>query len=373
MKTFLRRLAILEFLKNSRHAKTTPDIIRYLENAGYLEAAVSEGAQKRLIQRDMNFLLGGTTLDDEPDNDFGLETEAGDGRTLAWRLDPYGTHTFGYERMPSHMALAFSMTRKHLSTFLPRNTLHELERFFERAETKLSRMNQALSPEQYGRLKDAVEFHQRGQSLKGASIDVEILDAIYLAIIKRRQIRIQYRQKNYDVHPYGVVVMLPKLYLVARKNQPDGSAGEFRNFLVHKIDELELLTRLAQIDETFRLSDYLKAGSMEVMVQAGDRSTYELHLRIPASATQMIGDIEENPISNDQRIEQTTAGFYELKATVHRTIQLRNWLLGLGEQAEVVAPEPIRQDLLDQLDAIRRRYVSSLTPTQPTPVAFPDS
>ena len=59
MITFLRRLEILNFLKNKRTNVGTEKILQHLIDAGYLDSNESkQKSQFRLIQRDITVLLG---------------------------------------------------------------------------------------------------------------------------------------------------------------------------------------------------------------------------------------------------------------------------------------------------------------------------
>src|SRR5690606_6102746 len=92
---------------------------------------------QRLVQRDMQFLLGERDEDDNPDNDFGLRVTRGQSKTLLWQLDPFQALGFEFERMPAYMALTLAITRKHLSQILPASTQQELTRIFDQADRKL--------------------------------------------------------------------------------------------------------------------------------------------------------------------------------------------------------------------------------------------
>lgn len=353
METFVRRLAVLEYLRVSTNSQSTSDILRHLISGDYLEGSSDDKSLLRTVQRDMKFLHGEVDEDGEASNEFGLEIASGEGRTTLWRLDPYTDLHFDYEKMPQYMALAFSMTRKHLIDILPKNTATELTRFFLQAENRLEMSEKSLSPKLYKRLNDSIEFYQRGQRLQPAPFDMDVLDTIYRAIIQNKQVAFSYRGKDYEVHPYGVAILLPKLYLVGKKQSDAHSEhGGFRSFLVNKIDSIYVLNRPAIIPEEFKLKDYLDQGEMDVLLD-NDRQTYKLSMKINATnnRSHLIDDLMDNPIASDQCIEQISASEYLLSANVRRSIQLRNWLLSMGSVCEVVTPEVIKQDLIDYLEA----------------------
>lgn len=381
MKTFLRRLEILNFLRSQHSAVSTETILNHLLNAGYLDSYDTQAKSLlRLIQRDLHFLLGEKAEDDETeafdsdrkeisslqdyslyDNDFGLHLEQGLGKSLLWKLSPYQQLNYDFERMPAFMALALSVSEKHLKQVLPSETRTELKKLFDQAHLKLAQSEQKLSTRHYQRLTESVEFFQRGQRLHGAEFDPTILDTIYRAILLGKRLTLNYKRqqqtKEYDVHPYGVVIMLPKLYLIAKKHEDIDRLENFRSFLVHKIESANMSAFANHVPQDFNLRDYLDRGNMDVFLSAEDKQDYALVLEITAHKnSSLLEDLIENPISANQKLIPLDSKTWQLSATVRRTVQLKNWLMSLGETARIISPAILRQDLITQLEAIRSRY-----------------
>ncbi len=378
MKTFLRRLEILNFLRNQNIEVSTDTIIKHLENSGHLDSHQTEVKSKfRLIQRDLNFLLGEKSslynaTDnskeasihnslDEYDNDFGLSVIKGLGKALHWKLSPYQQLNYDFERMPAFMALALSLSEKHLKQVLPSDTQAELKKLFENAHDKLIKSEQKLSSRHYQRLSQSVEFFQRGQRLQAATFDTTILDTIYRAILLGKRVTISYQKgpttKEYEIHPYGVVIMLPKLYLVAKKHETPFDQASFRSFLVHKIQDITIEQQANQVPDNFNLRQYLDAGHMDVYLSFDDRKSHQLLIEINTPTnSNLIEDLKENPISSDQSLQKVSDNIWHLSASVKRTIQLKNWLLALGGQGKILSPAIIREDLIQAIDAIRSNY-----------------
>ncbi len=361
MQTFMRRLAILAYLRESRTPKTTGQVVAHLRGMGHLDELASEPTQMRLIQRDLNFLLGGKR-GTEPDNEFGLESSQGEGRTVHWWLDPYAGLRFDYEKMPQFLALSFALTKKHLSHLLPQNTLAELERFFLQAEQRLQKLETSVSPQHLQRLSMAVEFYQRGQPLQAAAFDINHLDTIYRAIIQGRQLVMDYRGKTYRLHPLGVAILLPKLYLVARKADDCAAeaadpASAYRSFLVHKIESIYIDNQPAELTPSFSLRQWLDQGYMDVPVRDSCRGLLALQLELRVDDTShLIESLTESPLSADQKLHRVGDGLWQLEASVRHTVQLRNWLLSLGASGKVLAPDVICQDLKHSLQTMLARY-----------------
>ncbi|GAA3976754.1 WYL domain-containing protein [Allohahella marinimesophila] len=373
MQTFVRRLAILDFLRRTSTPRSTEAILEHLQDQGYLDddGGRRRDSQLRVVQRDLKFLLGddpgffdaypreADEDEDDPLNPFGLRSVPAAGKGRAWMLDPLDRQRFDFEKMPGYLAVAFAMTAKHLSHLLPQNTLNEMTAFFAEAERVLQRSERKLAPQHYLRLRDSIEFYQRGQSLESPDFDMRWLDTIYQAIIRGQGIEIVYSVapaernagKTYRLSPLGVVLMLPKLYLVARNE-----AGEFRHFLLHRIRHVELL-RQSFSDDDFSLQAYLDAGHMDVFVDNTDRGNYELKLLISRQqGDKLLEDLGDYPLNGTQTVTLESATEAIVRVRVRRTIQLRNWILSLGSRATVLQPDIIRQDIRAVLAASLQNY-----------------
>ena len=359
MQTFLRRLEILNYLRQQHRPVSTDALIQHLNHSGHLDAdSVNPRSQQRLVQRDMQFLLGEEDEEGEASNDFGLTVTRGQSKTLLWQLDPYPTLNYDFERMPAFMALALAITRKHLHQVLPSGTQQELARLFEQAESRLNQQEKTLSPTHYQRLTQSVAFFQRGQSLQAPNFDMAILDTLYRAILHGKRITFDYDgadgRKPYEINPYGIVFMLPKVYLIGTKLDADSG---FRSFLVHRIHAPEVSRFNNSVPEHFNLSTYLQHGHMDVLLDSQDTQTHKLELTLfPLHGDNLIRDLQSSPISPDQHLWEDNDGVWHLSAGVRRTIQLRNWLLSLGEEACIREPAIIREDLLTHLAGIQARY-----------------
>ena len=201
------------------------------------------------------------------------------------------------------------------------------------------------------------------------------MDRIYEAILRGRKILISYRSgahlKDYTLHPYGVAIMMPKLYLIAQKEQEssnksviehnvveqNASDTGFRSFLLHKIESAELSPLANKVPEDFELKTYLESGNMDVLIDTRDTEQYDLVMDLYSDAGQkLLADLNDSPLNSTQTLSETTPGVWRLNAQVRRTIQLRNWLLTLGAQAKVVSPAIIREDLLKHLEQVRAHY-----------------
>ena len=66
--------------------------------------------------------------------------------------------------------------------------------------------------------------------------------------------------------------------------------------------------------------------------------------------------LTETPISIDQKLVQTKEGKYLLKAKLADTSQLRWWLLGFGDQVEIIKPSKLREEFINKFNNLQNIY-----------------
>ena len=70
----------------------------------------------------------------------------------------------------------------------------------------------------------------------------------------------------------------------------------------------------------------------------------------------MVFNLDERPLSNGHRLEEQPDGRMLLTATVVDSSELRWWLLGFGDQVEVLAPASIREEMARIARRMVRHY-----------------
>ena len=70
--------------------------------------------------------------------------------------------------------------------------------------------------------------------------------------------------------------------------------------------------------------------------------------------------LTETPISLDQRLTKTKEGNYLLKVKLPDTSQLRWWLLGFGDQVEILKPYQLRQEFKEKFKSLNKLYSNSI-------------
>lgn len=233
-------------------------------------------------------------------------------------------------------ALVLMMANEHLQGLLPAALLDELQPLVNQARQTLD-----------------IRGHQSGLSAWPASVAViasgppltppavraDVLREVHAAIVEKCRVAIQYTArgrragKPYEVSPIGLVQRSGVTYLAGT---PDGT-DQLRLFALHRVQEAARSGRRA------RKVDEAALAEAKSLVAAGfeDLGQIELVLEMDERAADHLA---ESTLSRDQRIEASeNEGWVVITATVRDTAQLRWWLLGYGENLEVLAPPQLRQ------------------------------
>ncbi len=363
LRTFCRRLEILNFIKQHRQACSVMAITEHLIDSGLLDLPTRDSnspdkSQLRKIQRDLQFLAGDESSQSEEGdnfNEFGLTKCAGGRHSYRWQIAQDPDIDFNWSTMPDHMAVTLALAEKHLASAMPSRYHQLLRQHYKTARHKLVQASKKYQPKQLQHLVDSVAVDQRGLRLEAAQIDEQILDTIYEALILRRRLQIRYKNKLIIIHPHGVVIARPKMYLLALKDVGPGNE-KLRSYLIHRIQSINLLKQSAQLIANFKLQDYLAEGLMDVMIDK-DIGVYQLQIKLqPDAQSNLLLDLYETPIAPDQQIMKSTDGSYLLTANVHRSYQLLNWIISLGQVATILRPACIRKDVIRHVQQIAANY-----------------
>jgi predicted DNA-binding transcriptional regulator YafY len=112
---------------------------------------------------------------------------------------------------------------------------------------------------------------------------------------------------------------------------------DIRMLAVHRIMSAQVLDIPAKTPKKFDLSKYISEGAFGF----DERGEIELVVRFTEPAVE---HLRETPLSLDQKIEPEKADWVCLHATVPDTAQLRWWLMGFGDQVEVLEPTSLRDE-----------------------------
>ena len=255
---------------------------------------------------------------------------------------------FDIPGMDPHAALAFKMVDLHLEKMLPKSCLGFLRPYSKHAAKVLNQLEDggiARWPKKIAKI-------SRHLTLEPPEIDQFILSTIYDGLLLEKQLEISYcnrvsnETQRMTIHPLGLVFVDNVAYLVCTFWQ----YHDLRQIALQRIDSAQLLEEPAQTPPEFNLEEYIAAGSFAF---AQGEGAIQLKCLFDANVAK---HLEETPLNNTQTLLPQNNGQIQLTVNIEDTAQLRWWILGFGDQIEVVAPQSLRKDISQQLNDAVKKY-----------------
>lgn len=234
-------------------------------------------------------------------------------------------------------ALVFYLAEKHLSPLLPASTLDHLRPWFATAQNVLDAQQNELS-----HWREKVRVLPSGLPLLPPQVDTSVQLAVNLALLHEKQLEVSYcpRQsgvlKNYTLHPLALVVRNQSFYLLATI----GDYTDIRQLALHRIQSATLLEESLRHPSDFDLDRYIAEGAFGW--QVGNGGPIRLVVKITQAAALTVS---ERLLDAQQEIQPLDESHVLLRATVSDTKELRVWLLGFGDQLEILEPPTLREEI----------------------------
>ena len=181
-----------------------------------------------------------------------------------------------------------------------------------------------------------------------------MFDDLTVAIAQKRTCKMVYisfhdqKQITTTVRPLHLVFMSRAWYVLAY-------AAKFREVRTFKLGRIRKLT---VTDKTFTepqavdVEDHF--GQAWQMIPEG--TLYDVHVHF---APKVAANVAEVNWHGSQRVEWNDDGSVEFHATVDGLGEITWWILGYGDQAEVVAPPALRRRIADAATAVTAKYRKS--------------
>ena len=315
--TLMRQWQMLRLIPRQPSKISTTELIHRLADDGF-------NTTPRTLQRDLVRMSSiYPLLCDDRDKPFGW----------SWNKDANVHEVPGID---SDTALAFYLAEKHLEPLLPRTTIKRLQPHFRRAAEVL---DQADADKGNPAWRNKVRVLYRGPGLKNPSVKPDVQSAVYDALLRNRRLDVEYlprgkdETKQYELNPLGLVLKDGLFYLVCSMwDYPD-----IRLLTLHRMHAATVMDIPCAVPDGFDLDSYIASGELNFSV--GD----EMNLKAWISSDMAI-HLQERPLHSNQLISESGDGRILLNVTVQDTNELRWWLLGFGDQVEVLAPEGLRSD-----------------------------
>ncbi|MBK1725168.1 helix-turn-helix transcriptional regulator [Thiocystis violacea] len=178
--------------------------------------------------------------------------------------------------------------------------------------------------------------------LQPADLYQGVLSAVIQALIQRCALRVGYVKTSGErsdpvLHPQALVQRGPIAYLLALKHDEDPPAHVYA---LHRMVVAEVLTETpARQVEGFDLDGAIAEGRIDF----GQGALIDLELRVRGYLADLLRTC---PMEPNQRLDDEPEGSdFDLRlwARVPSTGQLLRWLLGAGDNLEVVGPPDLRR------------------------------
>jgi predicted DNA-binding transcriptional regulator YafY len=317
-----------------------PQFPRYITARQLTERLKSEGFEvsKRTVERDLLSLSLIFPL---------LCEEAARLYEWSWSKD---AESFSLPTMSPLQALTLVLAHEHLNTILPASLLATLAPYFKCAEGVL---DSGEGVKKIARWRRKVAIVPPNQPLIPPNYAEDVIEAVHSALMSEKQLEISYTSreqsetKTYPLHPLGLVQRGAVTYLVVTLYD----YTDIRMLALHRIQSAKILDQPAKTPKKFDLTKYIREGAFG-FEESGE-------IKLAARFTTVAAEhLRETPLSNDQSIEADQEGWVTIQATVSDTSQLRWWLMGFGDQVEVLGPATLRKEFTKLAKSLDNIYHS---------------
>lgn len=330
--TQLRQWAMLKCIPQHPRQITARELTERLESEGF-------EMSKRTVERDLLSLSEIFPL---------MSNERSRPYGWSWNKD---AEAFALPTMSPLQALTLELAHDHLATLLPASLLETLGPYFKCAHGVLS---SGEGVKKLANWRKKVAIVPSNQPLIPPHYPEEIIEAVHSALLSEQQLEISYASreqgetKTYRAHPLGIVQRGAVTYLVATLQD----YADIRLLAVHRIQSAQVLDKPAKTPKKFDLAKYIREGAFGF----GESGEIKLVVRFTAPAVE---HLRETPLTLNQRIEPDQPGWMRVQATVPDTAQLRWWLLGFGDQVEVLEPASLREEFANTTQSLHGIYYAS--------------
>lgn len=149
-----------------------------------------------------------------------------------------------------------------------------------------------------------------------------------------------------SIAPYRLVFRRRSWYVVGHSDRHD----EVRTFNIGRIKEIEPTADAYEVPSDFSLKRHF--GNAWGMIRRPEE-TYAVHVRFQPLVAHNVAEVRWH---HTQQVHWNDDGSLDFRATVEGIDEIRWWILGYGEQAEVLAPTVLRDEIRRQAEAMLERY-----------------
>jgi predicted DNA-binding transcriptional regulator YafY len=221
----------------------------------------------------------------------------------------------------------------------------DLDGAIERLQPAISRTTAELAQD-LDRKFLAVPEHAKSYSGEAA----EVIDDVVTALIYNHPVDIRYKRsdgvtRHYRLHPYTLAIFRQALYLFAY----DVAANQVKTFALERITDIARQRR-----ERFLVPDDWKPDAYIANafgIISGEPE--EVKVRFSPEVRTLVRERTWHP---SQEITRCSDGWVELTMRVAVTVELVSWVCSFGQDARVVGPPKLRQQVAQTLQGALSWY-----------------
>jgi predicted DNA-binding transcriptional regulator YafY len=360
------QFSLLNYLKGSRGPRSVREILSYLHNnTNWGRAQLESGPDDNGLRNLQNWLRD-------------IRESAEFGQQLDWEEDPDNRKQYRYQsrlpvvgnpEMPIEEACTILMAEKLLDVLLPADFYDaSLQDLFRTAKKVLEKYEQRPKHAKQ-RVSDylkRIAIAQRGQDLVQRDIPYDVLGVVSRAMLDGKCVSLLYKGRKRLLHPYGIVLRGPKIYLLAVDDHAQTVVPQHdlhpAHFLCVRMNKAEVSEQSNKVPKDFDTEKYIARGGLEAVShdEAGlPARGFTLKLRIYDGASDnLLQDLEEFPLSRLQSIEKERGTSHHILTApgIRASHQLTEWILGRLDRVEVLAPTKLRHYVAECVTSVHKLY-----------------
>lgn len=182
----------------------------------------------------------------------------------------------------------------------------------------------------------------------------DIWKTISKAIINKRKIELLYKSLRQDirkkkseiriVHPYGTFDHDGAIYFFGYCEM----RKEVRYFKISRIENIEVLQQKFAINIEYDIKSIMRKSFGII-----DDDIFYLKLKISYPMSQLV---KEKQYSSNQKITEIDEENIIFEANLKGYEEVKTWVLGMGSKVEVLAPEKLKKDVIEEMRKLQRIY-----------------
>ena len=321
--TSIRLIKLLTYIPKYPAKRSLSNFKEHLESLGY--EVTDRTIQRDLLKLEKYFPL----LCDDRNPPYGW----------SWQEDAKEINLSAMDKVE---ALSLSLAEKYLEPLMPIENYERIRNLFDRANNTLESSEQS----QLKKWRDRVRVLPQSQRLEPPLINQEVQSNIYDALLNGEQLDVQYLKANSKlakkrtINPLGIVLMGIVHRLICTMD-PDFKI--IRHLPLHRFKTANANGETSIEPENFDIDDYLDKESLSFL-RTEKKIKIELLFRGNTGF-----HLSETPVSKDQKYKEEKNGKIRISGTVADTEQLRWWILGFGENVEVIKPKILRDEISQRI------------------------